>query len=95
MRLFIRTFALLWTLIFVTGSAVAAETMTLNQCLKTGLKNNPALRTSRFNAEAAGEGIKAARNYYAGEEHRHYPTATLELNLLTGGENSEKSSEEA
>jgi len=62
-KLIIPAFALLllWTLILVTGSALAAETMTLDQCLKTGLKNNPALKASLFNAEAAGENIKVAR----------------------------------
>ena len=46
---------------FVSASASATETMTLAQCLETGLKNNPALKASRFNADAAGEDIKAAR----------------------------------
>ena len=61
MRLFIPVFAFLWVLMLVNGSAFATETLTLAQCLQTGLKNNPALKASRFNAEAAGEDIKVAR----------------------------------
>lgn len=57
----IRTFILLWVLMLVISPAFATETMTLSQCLEAGLKNNPALKASRFNAGAAGEDIKIAR----------------------------------
>ena len=57
----IRTLALLWVLMLVNSQAFATETMTLAQCLETGLKNNPAFKASRFNAKAAGEDIKTAR----------------------------------
>jgi len=62
-RLFIsiQIFMLLSVLLLVNGSAFATETMTLAQCLEAGLKNNPALKANRFNADAAGEDIKAAR----------------------------------
>ena len=51
------------TLIFIliNGSVYAAQTMTLEQCLKTGIKNNPSLEAARFGVNAADYDIKAAR----------------------------------
>ena len=53
--------AVLSALIFFTGLAVAGQTMTLEQCLKAGMENNPSLNASRFGVAAAGHDIKVAR----------------------------------
>ena len=41
--------------------ACAGQAMTLEQCLQTGLENNPLLKASKFKVDAAGQDIKAAR----------------------------------
>jgi len=45
----------------LAGSAHAAQTMTLEQCLQKGQENNATLQASLFKAEAAGKDVKAAR----------------------------------
>ena len=37
------------------------QKMTLAQCLKTGMENNPSLKASRFDVDASAQGIKEAR----------------------------------
>lgn len=37
------------------------QTMTLEQCLKTGMKNNPSLKASQFDVDISAHGIKQAR----------------------------------
>lgn len=46
----------------LTAAPVFAEqTMTLEQCLKTGLENNPSLKASRFTVESSGSDININR----------------------------------
>lgn len=56
---------LILMLILLTGLAFAgptiAQTMTLKDCLKIGVENNPSLKASRLSLTAAGHDIKAAR----------------------------------
>lgn len=48
-------------LVFSTGLAGAGQTMTLENCLKAGMENNPSLKASRFRVDAGASDIKAAR----------------------------------
>lgn len=50
-----------FVLIFLTDLACAGQTMTLKQCLKAGMENNPSLKASRFKVDAGAYGIKVAR----------------------------------
>ncbi|HBT87088.1 TolC family protein [Desulfobacter sp.] len=57
-------FGLMLTLFLgaATGPAWAGEQkMTLAQCLKTGMENNPSLKASRFDVDISTHGIKEAR----------------------------------
>jgi outer membrane protein TolC len=47
--------------VLMAAPAGAQETMTLEQCLKTGLTNNPSLQASKFMVDSAGSDIKMAR----------------------------------
>ncbi len=46
---------------FLPGSAAAGRTMTLDQCLEQGIKNNTTLQAARYDVTAAAHDIKAAR----------------------------------
>ncbi len=48
-------------LVLIADLACAGQTMTLEECLQTGLENNPSLNASRFQVESSGSDIKAAR----------------------------------
>lgn len=48
-------------LVFSTGLAGAGQTMTLENCLESGMENNPSLKASRFSVDAGAYDIKAAR----------------------------------
>ncbi|WP_291347690.1 TolC family protein [Desulfobacula sp.] len=61
MKYFIHYITLVLVLILAYSSGFAGQTMTLSQCLETGIKNNPSLNASRFSLTAAGHDIKAAR----------------------------------
>ena len=54
-------FLLVLTLVPLNYSAVAGQTMTLEQCLEAGIKHNPSLNAARLDVTAAGQDIKAAR----------------------------------
>ena len=57
--------SLILSLILLTQLACATpsigQTMTLEDCLKAGINNNPSLKASRFGVSSAGHDIKAAR----------------------------------
>ncbi|MFO7912704.1 MAG: TolC family protein [Desulfotignum sp.] len=46
---------------FLPAGSFAGGTMTLDQCLEKGIKNNTTLQAARFDVEAAAHDIKAAR----------------------------------
>lgn len=48
-------------LVFLHGTSFAGQTMTLKQCLETGLKNNPSFNAARMKLEGANYDIKVAR----------------------------------
>ncbi|CCK79562.1 TolC family protein [Desulfobacula toluolica] len=59
--IFYNAFILVFTLTLLNGMAFAGQTMTLEQCLETGIKNNPSLKAAGLGVAAAGHDIKAAR----------------------------------
>ncbi|SDT84633.1 TolC family protein [Desulfobacula phenolica] len=59
--IFYTAFILIFTLTLLNGTAFAGQTMTLEQCLETGIKNNPSLKASGLGVAAAGHDIKVAR----------------------------------
>jgi len=46
---------------FSPGRGMAARTMSLDQCIEQGIKNNTTLQAARFDVQSAGHEIKAAR----------------------------------
>lgn len=59
---FLNFFAtLILMLTMLTSSTLAGRSMTLEQCLDTGIENNPTLNASRLEIEAANYDIKAVR----------------------------------
>ncbi|MCA1794075.1 MAG: TolC family protein [Desulfotignum sp.] len=47
--------------VFFPGPGLAGRTMTLDQCIEQGIKNNPTLQAARFDVTSADHEIKAAR----------------------------------
>lgn len=62
------------TLFFTSVSQSSAETISLKECVRRTLVQNPLLDEARINITAATEGIVSA-------EGRHYPRITLDSNI--------------
>lgn len=82
MRIFYIFFSLV--LVVFTEWAYAGQTMTLEQCLRTAMENNPALQASRFKADAAGQDIKAARADFMPSLSSSYSASRISSISATG-----------
>ena len=71
-------------LVVLTDLACAGQTMNLDQCLKTGLENNPSLKASKFKTESAGHDINAARADFLPSASSSYTANTIFHNQATG-----------
>lgn len=78
--------ALFW--ILTADHVSAGQTMTLNQCLETGINRNPSLMAARFSLEGAGHDIKAARADFLPSLSSEYSTSRI-LNEFAKGPSDE------
>jgi len=74
--------------IFVIGLSgqwvYAGQPLTLEQCLKKGVENNPSLQASRFKTEAAGKDVKAARADFLPSLTSSYSANRIDSNYAHG-----------
>jgi outer membrane protein len=64
--------------------ACAGQTMTLDQCIKTGLENNPSLKASMFKVDSAGYDINTARADLLPAVTSSYSASAIFRNQATG-----------
>jgi outer membrane protein len=71
-------------LVLVAELAWAGQTMTLDQCLKTGLEKNPSLNASRFRVDSAGSDVKMARADFLPSLSSSYNASSIFDNQASG-----------
>lgn len=71
-------------LVLIADLAGAEQTMTLEQCLKTGLENNPSLKAARLMVESSGSDIKMARADFLPSISSSYSANTIFATEATG-----------
>ena len=81
MKLGILYTSLVLVLILLTDPAWAqastGQTMTLEDCLKLGIENNPSLKAARLSVSAAGQDIKIARADFLPSVSSSYSVSSL------------------
>ncbi len=76
-------------LILVADLANAGQAMTLEQCLKTGLDNNPSLKASKLRVDSAGTDIKIARSDFLPSLSSSYSASKIFATSATGPTNQD------
>ncbi len=67
----------------------AGQTMTLEQCLKAGMENNPSLKASRFKVEAGAHGVKVARADFMPAVSTSYSSSSIMSIKVHGTEDTD------
>lgn len=76
-------------LVLFAATVCAEQTMTLDQCLKTGMENNPSLQASKFMVEAAGSDIKMARADFMPSLSSSYSASSIFATSASGPTDSD------